>query len=402
MTSIAFSTIQQYLKQKLSPRIEDQYAKETAFLANIEKNAGVEQVNENFKITVVKSMHSGVAAVGKGETLPTGQAGTTRLTIEPKFIFGGFSINDQDLEMARKSEDSLANILTANESQMRVAIAKQLNRMFLQNGDGAITTANGSGSSSTALVVNNSTPNADIPGTKYLAEGMYIKIGSGAAVQITSVDSDTGITLAAARSWSNSDKVYIVGPDGSTGQEPDGLKNAIGTNNNTFQGINRSTNPWWIPQIFSSAYTYDVARELENKINDMILRANEYGKIKAVFMNRSPYRRYVADLQSIQRIVNSVDLKGGFSGLEISGPGYKIAAVLDYDVADGDIAGVDFDTFTRAQLAPLQWLELDGSGNILRQQGKAVWEGFLKNYVNLGLRKSRGNFYISNGTFTVS
>ncbi len=401
MASIAFATIQQYLKQKLSPRIEDQYAKETAFLANIEKNVGVEQVNENFKITVIKSMHSGVAAVGKGETLPTGEAATTRLTIAPKYLFAGFSINDQDLEMARKSEDSLANILTANESQMRISIAKQLNRMFLQNGTGAITTANGSGSSSTALVVNNSTPNADIPGTKYLAAGMYIKIGSAAAVQITSVDSDTGITLAAARSWSNADAVYIVGPDGSTGQEPDGLKNAIGTSDNEFQGIARASNPWWIPHIFGDATTYDTARELENKITDMLLKANEYGKVKAVFMNRSPYRRLVADLQSIQRIVNSVELKGGFSGLEIAGPGYKVAAVLDYDVADGELYGVDFDAFTRAQLAPLQWLELNGSGDVLRLQGKAVWEGFLKHYVNLGLRKAKGNFAIKAGTFTI-
>jgi len=47
-------------------------------LSNVEKNVGVEKVNQNFLITVIKSMHSGVAAVDKGETLPTGEAGTTR------------------------------------------------------------------------------------------------------------------------------------------------------------------------------------------------------------------------------------------------------------------------------------------------------------------------------------
>ena len=401
MASVDFSTLQNYLKQRLSPRIESQYPKETALLSNLQKNVGIEQIADKFLITVVKSLHSGVAAVGKGETLPTGKAATARVELSPKYLFAGFSADDQDLEMARSSELALANFLTLNETQMREAIAKQLNRMFLQNGDGTITTANGSAASSTTLVVNNSTPNADIPGTKYLSEGMYIKIGTAAAVQITSIDSDTQVTLSAARSWSNADAVKLVGPDGSVGVEPTGLKDAIATDNNTFQTINRATNPWWKPHLFSSATTYSTARQLENKVTEMLMKSGEYGKVDAIFANIAAYRRLVADAQSIQRVVNSVDLKGGFKGLAFAASGRDVPVILDYDCPDGVIYGITFAHLVLAQLSPLKWLELDGSGNVLRLQGKATWEGFLKQYVNLGVRKSRGNFAITNGTFTV-
>jgi len=400
---IPVAQIQNYLKQILAPNIEDQYAKETPLLANLKKNVGVEKINDKFLITVVKSMHSGTAAVGKTDTLPTGYAATGRLEISPKYLFTGFSVADADLETARSSEQALANLMTLNEEQMRTAHAKQMNRMFLQNGatNGLITTANGGGTNSTALVVNSSTPNADIAGTKYFAPGMFLKIGSGSAVEISSVDSDTGVTLAAARTWANADSVYIVGPDGTTGVEPDGLLAAIGLTTNTFQTVNRSTNPWWKPNVFASATTYDAARELEQKLQKMLMQSDEYGKVSAMFMNISPYNRLVADAQSLQRIVNSVELTGGFSGLEFAAAGRKVAAVLEYDVPDGTIYGVDFKAFTLAQLSPLKWLEYDGSGTILRLSGKAIWEGFLKEYVNLGLRRARGNFALTNGTFTV-
>jgi hypothetical protein len=385
----------------LAPNIEDQYAKETAFLSSVKKNVGVEKVNNKFIITVIKSMHSGTAAVAKGATLPTGYAATARVEIAPTYIFTGYSVDDQDLEMARESAKSLADLMTINEEQMRSAHAKQMNRMFLQNGDGAITTANGAGVSSTTLILSASSPNGDIPATKYFAPGQYIKIGTGAPVQIASVDSATQLTLSAARSWSNTNKVYVTGPDGDIAVEPTGLADAIGNTTNTFQTIDRTTNPWWVPTVFSTPTTYSTARALEYKLEDLILQSNEYGKVNAMFMNRSAYRRLAADFQSIQRVVNSVNLEGGFKGLAFNGPGYDVACVLDYDAPDGVIYGVDFSTMTQAQLAPLQWLELDGSGNVLRLQGKATWEGFLKHYINLGLRKARGNFTISGGTFTV-
>jgi hypothetical protein len=398
--SIPLSAVTNYLKQKLAPNIQDQYAKTTPFLANVKKNIGVEIANNQFIITVIQSIHSGVAAIGRGETLPTGYAATNRVTIAPKFLFVGFSVEDQDLQMARSNDLALANLMTINEDQMRTAYAKQLNRMFL-DGRGVIATANGAGSGSTTVNVNASTPNGDFIPTKYLAPGMYVKIGSGAAVQVASVVSTTQFTIQAARSWSSSDNIVIVGPDGSTGQEPDGgLFNALATTNNTFQGIDRTANSWWIPQTFTTATDYTTtSRKLEFQLEDLILQCNEYGKVNSMFMNRKAYKRLANDLQSIQRIVGSVELEGGFKGLAFAGPGYDVAAVMDYDVPDGVIYGVDFSSFTQVQLAPLDWLELDGTGNILRLQGKATWEGFLRSYINLGLRQAKSNFALTGGTF---
>ncbi len=403
MASIPFAAVQNYLKQVLSPRIEDQYAKETALLANLKKNVGVEKINNQFLITVVTGMHSGVAAVGKGDTLPSGYAATKQLTITPAYVFVGFSVDDQDLEMARGSELSLANLMTINESQMRTALAKQLNRMFFQNGttNGVIATASGSGSSATALVLNNSTPNGDIAGSKYMVPGQYVIVGTGTTVnQISAVNSDTSVTLASAQSWNNGDSIYLVGPTGTESVEPTGLVGALSPTG-TFQGIARSANAWWIPTNFTTTTTYaSASRALEFKLTNLAQKAREYGKLSAMFGNVSAVENYAEGLQNIQRVVDSAPLEGGFEGLAFKGPGYKIPFVTDWDCADGYVFGVDFSSLTIAELAPIKWLELDGSGNILRLQGKATWEGFLKYYVQLGLRRAKGNFILSNGTFS--
>lgn len=396
---IPTTAVQNYLKQILAPRVEEQYAKETPLLSNLNKNVGVQKINDKFLITVVKGLHSGVAGVGKGATLPTGYADTARVEIAPTYLFVGFSIYDQDLETARTDAQTLANILTINEDQMRTAMSRQLNRMFFQNGayNGAVTTANGAGVTSTTLTITNA---GDVDFSEYFAPGMYIVIGTAAPVQIASVDSTTQLTLAQARSWSSADKIYITGPDGETGKEPDGLAAAIGLATNTFQTIARTTNPWWISTLSGTA-TYSTDRALEKKLQELCLKANRYGKIQSIFTNISGYQRLLADQQSLQRVVGYTELKGGFMGLSFMANGYMIPVVMDRDVPDKQIYGVDFDALTLAQLAPIQWLDQDMGGNILRLNGKAVWEGFLKYYVNLGLRRARGNFAITDGTFTV-
>lgn len=398
--------VQKYLKEVLAPNVEAQYSKETPFLAMLPKNAGVEKdVNGRFYIVVRKYRSGGVAAVGEGENLPSGSLTPEKLSLSPKWIFAGFQVTDQVLEAMKGNIRAIANYMVEAEESVRDAIAKLENRAFLQNGDGTVGKAASDGTNSTTLTLAVSSPNGDIsePALHYLAPGMTIKIGTGSPVQVVDITDGVTVTLAAQRTWAANDPVKIVGPDGSVGVEPDGLFSLIATTNNTVQGIDRTTNAWFVPHVYSTATTYNTDRQLEMRIEEMLLRAAPYGNFKnfAIFVNRSAYKRLAKDIMSIQRVVNEVELTGGFSALNFAVRGKNIPVIYDWDVPDGVVYGVNFDALTLAELAPLQWLQFDSQGNILRLSGKAVYEGYLKHYVNLGLRNAKSHFAITNGIFTV-
>lgn len=72
-----------------------------------------------------------------------------------------------------------------------------------------ITLANGSGSNTTTLIVDDAQRLFD---GWDIADADFITIGEGAEVQITSIDYDTDtVTLASARTWSDNDEVYVRG-----------------------------------------------------------------------------------------------------------------------------------------------------------------------------------------------
>jgi hypothetical protein len=88
----------------------------------------------------------------------------------------------------------------------------------------ALTQANGAGSSSTTLVVDDALyfvamtdPNNYDLGYFPEARDDYIKIGTNDPVQITAIDYDTNtITLKTAQTWSNNDDIFLVEVDGVT------------------------------------------------------------------------------------------------------------------------------------------------------------------------------------------
>lgn len=81
---------------------------------------------------------------------------------------------------------------------------------ILRAAGGPLTTASNSGSGSTALTVASSTIGRRFCDGWGIVDGDWIKIGSGAYVQVTAV-SGANITLGAARTWSSSDVIRVRG-----------------------------------------------------------------------------------------------------------------------------------------------------------------------------------------------
>jgi hypothetical protein len=96
----------------------------------------------------------------------------------------------------------------------------------LRNAGAASTLANGSGSSSTTLVVDDSLPFCDGFG---IADGDFIQIGNTTPVRIAAIDYTTHtLTLASARTWADNDAVYVYGTK-DVGALPYGTSPPAGT-----------------------------------------------------------------------------------------------------------------------------------------------------------------------------
>lgn len=378
--------ISNILKKVIAPRVQELLPSETIALNKIQVNSGVTPFGNNeFYVSLRTGRHSGVATLPEGAKLASGKAKWSQARVQAKYTFGTFNLSDQSIAASRSNKGAIVSLLSENERALREDLSRHLNRQMLGAGNKVVATANGAGTASTTLVVDHAPGTGvteDRAGTKYLAEGMYISIGGGTAVQIASVDSDTQVTLAAADTWLDNETVVIASPDGTASDEMDGFQAAI-TNTGTFQNIARSGNPWWqsAPEATNEVLTVE-------SVVKQVLKAQEFGKVDVGLTNLSLFNKFGELLTSMKRTSTPKEvLSGGWLGLEIL-PG--VGLVLEFDVPGGEIQLWDFDSFTIGRLEELNWLDV-GGGNVLRINDYAEWQGSLKHYGNLACKNVRAN-----------
>lgn len=379
---LQISDISAVLKKVIHPTIQNQLRNESVIFDKVKKNVGVTITNNNIYIAARTGRHSGIYTVGEGVEPRSGKAKYQQPVAPVKYAFGTLELTDQAIEAASNGEiKAIASILSTEIEALKDDIKMDLNRQLHGYGAGNLCLANGAGSSSTTLTVDNHP--AGLDATDYLAEGMFISIGGGAATEISTVDSATQVTLATARTWSDDAVVTKADAD-----EMMGLSGLIddGTNVATIQGITRSSNPW------SKSHVDDTSEALsESDMISVYLKTLRHGGGKVWIMGETLYAKYGTLLTSLKKTANLKEvLSGGWMGLEFMGG--KVGVMLDPDCPTGYAQLVDFDALTIAEMSkPFQWLEADAHGGILKRSStnRTVWEGTLKYYANLVAKKFR-------------
>ena len=391
---LTITNIQAVLKKIIAPTVMNLLRNEAMLYEKIKKNVGVSVINNKIYIASRTGRHSGIYSVAEGAEPRSGKAKYEQPVADVKYAFGTLEITDQAIEAASAGNvKAIASILTTEIEALKDDIKMDLNRQFHGAGTGKLCLANGSGSNTTALVVDGC-PGAALDGTEYLAEGMYIVIGTGAAVQISSINSDTSVTLAEARTWANDDVIKKADAD-----EMMGLAGIIddGDNVAVFQNITRSASPW------AKAFTDDTSAVLtEAQMINIYLKTLRFGGGKVWLMGETLFSKYGQLLTSMKKTADLKEvLSGGWQGLQFMGG--KVGVMLDPDTWDTYAQLVDFDSLTLAELTkPFQWLEADAHGGILKRSStnRTVWEGTMKYYANLVARKFKSNARLSAKTPT--
>lgn len=380
MADLNLTSISPVLNKIILPEIQTLFSKTNIFMNQIKKNVGTTIANNQVYIAARNGYHSGFYSVAEGTNPRVGRAAYIQPYAALKFVFLTFGFTDQALSLAASQGKQAISAAFSMELDSGMFTAKKhMNRIFHGAGTGKLCLANGAGVSTTALVVDGcpSEPASGGRFTKYLAAGQYISIGGGSAVEIASVDSNTGVTLSTAVSWS--DNAVITLADAA---EPMGLAGHIddGDNVSTYQNLLRSSYPNMNAQVDDTAEALS-----EEDMIDVYTAAKEFGDgPNAVLMGKTMWTKYGKLLLSMKRNTETKPvLNGGWKGLEFMD---GIPVIWDPDTWEGYVQMPNMKHLTIAEASDMfEWLKGYENGDILRRSpdNRTSWEGTMKWYLQL-------------------
>lgn len=383
MANANLTTISPILHKIIHPVLQRLMAKKVIFLDQIKKNVRVTIANDKIFVSAGNAYHSGFYFVAEGTQPGVGRANYIQMEAALKFGFMTYGFTDQSLTLAAKQgKQAIAGTFDSEFETGMITAKKHMNRIFHGDGNGVLCVANGGGSGASALIVDGAkSEGGKGRSTKYLAPGMEIQIGGRAAVGITSVDSDTTVTLDESVTWANDETIVLA-----SAAEPLGIAGHIddGDNVGTYQGLARGSYPTL------KAQTDDTAEALtEADMIDIVLQACEFGDGPTVgLVNQDLWRKYGSLLLSQKRNNESKPvLGGGWRGLMLDVGSKSIPIICDYDCWDSYVQFPNFKGLTIAEASDMfEWMAgYDGKGDVLRRSpsGRTDWEGTQKWYLNL-------------------
>lgn len=357
--ALAPSDVLNLLQKSIDKKIADNVPQTTPLLTLLKRNAGVEILaNNTFYVTEWVGQFSNVGQFATGSQLTGGKADTAQITVTAKDLYADVQVHEKTVEsMAKVSEGALIDFTKGYTDRMEIAVGREMNRTFNGNQGGKIARANGSGSSSTALVVQAlDADTSDIAGEAYIQVGDYIKVGSGDAVAVTAV-AGTAITLASARSWSDEDSVLKASADGAAATEMQGVKGLI-VNTGTVQNVNIAN--YTNLQAYVDTASQSIASLGESPMQKAYLKTVSHRTGKLIGLaNLTVFNAWASKLTALKQTANTSEIIKG--GLVLSGE--MEMPYLDFM---GGQVFMDIDTWTN------HWFNLDPKSLTIGDLGGGV------------------------------
>jgi hypothetical protein len=361
------------LKKDILPAVVDAVKQKTA-LYQIAKGDFKPQkfANNRFFAGVQLAQSSGFTSYG-----PTASPNVNRGRISP--VEGSWELVQmtQSFVIDKITLDSgkgaVVDTLELQSRGARDTIIRQLNfGLWRAGGTAPVFFANGAGTSSTTLVIdeNRLVANGDIDYAAYIPPGTRIRIAGGAAVEVTAHPARNTLTLAAAQTWADNAEVRVVDGDGGNLTYLTGLMAAVGTG--VYAGINPAAHAMWRSFVSSPAAATALTA---TDVDLAFVEAKQHGEVKHTFMNKTLFRRYAGILRANPQIQVTTDnpmLNGGWSGIKYMGN----EIVLDYDIPDDVVMHISPEDLALGTLAPLDFIP-GNDGTLFKAYGKTEWEATL-------------------------
>lgn len=387
MTMVTMANVGEVLKNVyLGPLRYQMNDQVNAFLAQIEKTSRFVSAGDSMiKVPLRYGRVGGIGNRSDDGDLPTPNPRKTKqATLTTKNIFARFQITDKIMKASKSDVASFSNMLEQQIDDCRIDAQLDFGRQTLGNGTGALATID----SVSDLVLTLKT-GAGEPGTMYFVEGMLVDIYTTTTkdtseAEVTAVDEAAGtITVSSATGAAQNDVIYLAG---NKDLELSGLKYVF--EESSIYGLAKATYPWLTPTRTNVAGEIaDVT--IQTAIDKVRRRAGS--KINFLMGSAGVRRAYMNYLLATKNIVNSMELKGGWSAISFTSGNTSAPLVVDDLLGPGKLYGLALDNWMLHQIDDWDWLNDDGA-MLTRVTNKAAYEATLAKYADLACDKPIGQF----------
>lgn len=403
MGAIQTSDVLNLLQKSIQRKVEDNVPKTAPLLTVLKRNNGAAPMaNNTFYVTEWVGNFSNIVQTAGQAQLEGGNATNVQLNVAAKQLYAHVKVEEFTCEaMAKVPDGSLINFVRGFTDRMELGVGREMNRTFHNNTVGQVARANGSGSSSTTLIVQAlDQDTSDILGDAYIEAGDYIKVGSGSAVQVSS-KSGTTLTLASAITWADEDAVKKASKDGATVVDMASLQSILVTSG-TVQGVNIAG--YRALQAYVDATSYSIATSGESPMQSAYLNTIAY-KVSGELVglcNVTVFNAWANKLTALKQTAKTDE--NIFGGANVQGKQFGNA--MPYLIFMGGKVYLDIDCHTSRwyNLDPESMTIGDMGGGVkfsTSPDGKGVWsritgytptyESTLRFYGNLIVKQPRAN-----------
>jgi hypothetical protein len=374
------------------------------FLAQLDRNTE-NVVGKDIRITMEYGRTGGIGAISESGSFPTPNPRKfTQGIWETKDLAAIFQISDKAIAASKTSTGAFANMLEKQFKDCETDAQIYIGRSVLGDGTGKLGVIASAAWNLAAKTIT-LTMTDDLP-IMYISEGMLIDIyddstsgtlASGTTLQVIAVDDDektvvlqgllTDLTDISATIEAGVD--YVV-TQGSYGKELTGLT-AVCDNTSELYGLSRTTYPWLkVPTNPAVGEINDMA--IQKLIDKSETRSGS--NINYLQCALDVNRAYINYKAALRQVVDSLEIKGGYSGVSYTNGGKKVAIIADKFLPDGVMDGLDTKDWALYHMGDWKWRD-EGGGVLTKVAGKPAWQAELIRFADVGCQRPRGQFRAS-------
>lgn len=447
-TAAILSNYDEVLKTFYLPAIQEQLNGENVLSAYVETNEK-DVAGKNATIQCHYGRNKGTGARADGGALPEADYQKFKTAVVPmRYQYGRVTFSGPTIAATRTSEGAYAEVVNTEIRGIVEDLAKEVNRQLWGCGYGILarwrTGANGSTPYTVQKMYTGNSAGGDgfgsTFGAKYLDEntGLVVAIPGGASSSafVTMSVSATDLVATTLDTTTSEDYDSVTCTDASiseaagtffvrpgnlraltgaeaagyarlemmgirgivTDQDIDEIALFDGTNtghsvNDPLQGLAVATYTWWKAQVDTGTTTrYASQRALTLKLMQKmfdkveIAAGKNYGP-NMIITTHAIRREYLELCRADRRIVNEMQLDGGFSALDYNG----VPLLVDADAIDGEIYFLTTKDLQIYRMSDYDWMSKDGA-ILSRITGYDAYEAVLFRYAEMGCtrRNSHG------------
>ena len=411
----SLSTLQYLIANKYTDAIRvgiDKRVPFLSFLRTVGKEGTPSGRGDRFYFPIQYGTNQAFYMQSEGGATPTpDQNRTQEGYCTMKYGYGTLRFSHVMLKQARSNPNWFVEQMKFQMKNLVDVVAMDVNTQCWLDGSGALCQVNRATASSTTVTVDN-------PGNHYLFDyerlhssdsfgttatmtaslNLLVTATDSAARYVSSVatSNDTTFTLNTADNLGNDKWLYRYGSVANTisgigllldnyALSSAGTSSFRGsTSTATVMGISRSTYPFWDANVIHNSGTdRELTLDLMDEAALKVTEKNRYGgKPTHCFASIGLQRKYLGLVRDDKRSVNTLELDGGWSGLEYTAGGNTIPIVACPRAYPNSMYFIDKDSMFVFDGGE-GWVDEDGS-MLSRRAGYSQFDALFYKYMELG------------------